>query len=285
MHGALPVPLRLHDRDQQRVRVEGIDEAMRARHDVDFFRSLDVYTNIPATHTSAWHTRDEVCDGINRWVASTALQLPTDVLRLVVGYAHEPTRLVWRLPAHATTTLILPLVGGEILVRWADAYEPHATSHVYTNDTAVPRDVEVHVVGATRWVASRGSVAHLVSVEAWGTGTRLVDGTRAFENCIQLVHVAQPPDMGSVTSTYRMFSGAHVFNQDIGAWDTSSVTTMAFMFHRAFAFNHDIGAWDTSRVTNMNSMFNSANSFDHDYISAWFTSRNKDAMLGNTIYL
>ena len=73
-----------------------------------------------------------------------------------------------------------------------------------------------------------------------------------------------------------MFCDATVFNQPMGAWNTSCVTamesTMDGMFFSAAEFNQPIGSWDTSNVLHMNSLFHKAVAFNQP-ISEWNTSR------------
>jgi surface protein len=78
-------------------------------------------------------------------------------------------------------------------------------------------------------------------------------------------------DVSSVTNMVGMFVNAAAFNQDLSSWDVSSVTGMGFMFTGAVAFDQDIGSWDVSSVANMNNMFSGADLFNQD-IGGWDVS-------------
>ena len=113
----------------------------------------------------------------------------------------------------------------------------------------------------------------LLSVEQWGT-TAWTSMANAFRGCTNMqINANASPDLTNVTSMYRMFSGATLFNSNssIGNWDTSHVTNMFAMFYNAREFNQDIGDWNTSSVTSMEDMFMIARSFNQD-ISGWDTS-------------
>ena len=78
-------------------------------------------------------------------------------------------------------------------------------------------------------------------------------------------------DTSSLLTTGGMFTGATVFNQNIGSWNVNSVLNMSDMFWDATAFNQDISSWGVSSVTDMSDMFSGATSFDQD-ISGWDVS-------------
>jgi len=65
-----------------------------------------------------------------------------------------------------------------------------------------------------------------------------------------------------------MFSGARVFDQSLGKWDTSEVRTMFGMFAGAEAFDGSVEDWDTSAVENLAEMFRGAKRFNRP-IDRW----------------
>ena len=97
--------------------------------------------------------------------------------------------------------------------------------------------------------------------------------SRSFANANQLTYVSSKdiPNANTLTDMGHMFSGAVLFNSDIGNWDTSQTQTMSYMFYGASSFNQSLSAWDTSNVTRMDYMFCYASAFNGD-ISGWDTS-------------
>ena len=102
-------------------------------------------------------------------------------------------------------------------------------------------------------------------------------------------------DTSKVFRFDSMFFNHPVFNQPLGAWDTSArgaepiskgrrrtaegggdvEVILSSMFQNAKAFDQNISAWDTSKVTNANEMFFDASSFDQD-LSGWDTQQMVD---------
>ena len=94
----------------------------------------------------------------------------------------------------------------------------------------------------------------LLSVEQWGD-IEWKTMASAFNDCVNLkINAIDFPDLSSVKTMEKMFSGALLFNQDIGLWDVSNVTNMKQMFLDAESFNQDLGSWNVSNVDNMYSM-------------------------------
>lgn len=75
-----------------------------------------------------------------------------------------------------------------------------------------------------------------------------------------------------ITSLYRMFDDATVFNQDISMWDTSHVTDMERTFDTCTNFNQPLNSWNTSNVTTMDSMFQSCDAFNQP-LNNWDVSK------------
>jgi surface protein len=111
----------------------------------------------------------------------------------------------------------------------------------------------------------------LVDVKQWGT-TAWTNMNQAFLGCSNLeVNALDTPDLDAVLNMFQMFSGATIFNQDIGSWDVSKVIDMSFMFFQATAFNQDISKWDVSKVIDMSFMFRQASAFNQN-IDSWDVS-------------
>ena len=87
-----------------------------------------------------------------------------------------------------------------------------------------------------------------------------------------------------VTSFHLVFKGREnsVFNEPIGAWDTSSVLTMSNAFSDNEDFNQYIGRWNVSNVSDMWNMFSGASSFNQP-LELWDTSgcRNMSGMFSH----
>jgi surface protein len=191
----------------------------------------------------------------------------------------------WDTNLGAGTTVTLALAGTiDAEIDWGDGtVEIVTTPGPHVHDYGVDGIYTVLVTGSVTAYSSLdngGGVsfaeeAKLISVDNWGQlGFTSMHG--AFVLCSNLVSVPTTSDgIEAVTDMSRMFNGAHVFNSDIGGWDTSSVTDMAGMFSLAFLFNSDIGSWDTSNVTDMAGMFSSTDLFNQD-IGNWETSNVTD---------
>jgi surface protein len=130
-----------------------------------------------------------------------------------------------------------------------------------------------------------GDKEKIVGINQWGIG-KWTSMFGAFYGCSHLNAeggIAEDrPDLSMVVSMYNMFSGASVFNQDIGDWDTSNVQDMGALFQGAAAFDRDIGGWKIANVTSIYAMFRNATNFNQD-LSLWDTSNisNMNAVFQN----
>ena len=129
-------------------------------------------------------------------------------------------------------------------------------------------------------INNQADKAKYTSIEQWGTSAWNPDMSYAFRGARNLTMKlgAGTPDMSAVTNMYGMFSGATLFNGDIGGWNTSAVTDMSTMFVEATSFNGDIGNWNTAKVLDMSLMFVEATSFNGD-VGGWNTSALTDMSL------
>lgn len=74
-----------------------------------------------------------------------------------------------------------------------------------------------------------------------------------------------PPN---ITTAYRMFYDATLFNQDISMWDISQLINIESMFNQASSFNQDISSWVPKNVTEALFAFSKATAFNQD-LSQW----------------
>jgi surface protein len=111
----------------------------------------------------------------------------------------------------------------------------------------------------------------LIDVAQWGA-VKWSSMVYAFGGCVNVNFSAKDkPDLTSVMDMSHMFTGAKVFNSNIGDWDVSNVNVMTDMFAAAKSFNQDISQWNTDNVKSMSGMFFEAISFNQ-YIGGWNTS-------------
>jgi surface protein len=97
-------------------------------------------------------------------------------------------------------------------------------------------------------------------------------GASAFDKMVEI-------DVSKVTTFYRTFAYAALFNQALSSWNPgialTGVTTINFssMFIGAAAFNRDLSSWGPlmARASNLEYMFAGATSFNQD-LSSWNTS-------------
>ena len=176
-----------------------------------------------------------------------------------------------------TVILPLPLPGGSLFynINWGDGqlYDSSSITHNFTSRNStnvivnVSGDISYFGIGGDSWGALGGT--YLTKVIYWNNLFKSLSG--AFNGCTNLVSVPTilPTNVDNLS---YIFQDAHIFNQYIGAWDTSGVKDMSFMFSNARLFNQGLSGWSTSSVTNMEYMFYSALRFNKP-IGSWDTSQ------------
>jgi len=171
--------------------------------------------------------------------------------------------------ADSSYNLSLPISqDGVISVDWGDGITDGSFNHTYSNSPVGQYTIQISIVSGAitqlnQNLGTVGSNLFLTSCGSFGE-IGLTNLESAFQGCNRLISVPSSlPTTSNVTYMNSMFSGASIFNQDIGSWDTSGVTLMYSMFESAIAFNRDIGNWNTSSVTNMSSMFYLASAFNN----------------------
>jgi surface protein len=106
--------------------------------------------------------------------------------------------------------------------------------------------------------------------------TGLTNIRQMFSDCIRLQSVGRMNEwnMSGITSIFSMFhminavsiNGIGVFDQNLGAWDTSNMNTIQDAFRGCALFNNggspDIQNWNVGNVTNMIGTFEIANRFN-----------------------
>ena len=99
----------------------------------------------------------------------------------------------------------------------------------------------------------------------------VVDFSFMFDNATLFDQPIGAWDTSAATDVRAMFRNAASFNQPIGDWNLAKINSTFMMFSNAAAFDQPIGAWDTSAVTDMRFMLRGAVSFNQP-VGDWNTS-------------
>ncbi|MCX5748917.1 MAG: BspA family leucine-rich repeat surface protein [Candidatus Saganbacteria bacterium] len=205
--------------------------------------------------------------------------------------------------------ITLPLYSGgtyNFTVNWGDgssetitAYDQPGVTHTYASTGVYTLEASGTIEGWSFY--NVGDKLKITNISQWGplrlgngpsndgghfdgtsnlkiTATDVLDltGTTSMINAFASSGIDTVPSMNSwdvsnVNTMRGMFSGATLFNQDIGSWHVDNVTDMSSMFTSASSFNQNIVSWDVSKVTDMSNMFCGAASFNQN-IGSWNVS-------------
>lgn len=195
----------------------------------------------------------------------------------ITGSDGEPFITTWKTTSADESITVSTNGGSDVTnynfeIDWGDGTVEQVTgddpdpSHTYAS--AGTYTVEISGTFPHFFLNDGPDAPKLQTIEQWGT-IQWKSMERAFEGAENLVtNAVDEPDLTSVTSMREMFSGAVVFNGDVGGWDVSNVTDMGGLFEKASTFNRNIGNWDVSSVTDMSFMFSMAVAFNQD-IGGW----------------
>jgi hypothetical protein len=192
-------------------------------------------------------------------------------------------------------TVVLPATTASY-IDWGDGniiQDPTSDDLTHTYDDQNQYTIQAvfdwdNSTGIGNWGETANKLSWLADVTQFGqktygdvSGSLLKSGEGAFAGFAgQSISALSELDTSNLSSTYRMFSGARLFNQDLGEKFLHDGITNAFaMLSDANVFNNggeaSIGQWNTSNVTYMRSMFDGAGLFNQD-LSDWDTSAVRD---------
>jgi Ca2+-binding RTX toxin-like protein len=192
-------------------------------------------------------------------------------------------------------TVVLPATTASY-IDWGDGniiQDPTSDDLTHTYDDQNQYTIQAvfdwdNSTGIGNWGETANKLSWLADVTQFGqktygdvSGSLLKSGRGAFAGFAgQSISALSELDTSNLSSTYRMFSGARLFNQDLGDNFLHAGINDAFsMFSDANVFNNggeaSIGQWNTSNVTYMRSMFDGAGLFNQD-LSDWDTSAVRD---------
>ncbi|KAF3980793.1 MAG: BspA family leucine-rich repeat surface protein, partial [Methylococcales symbiont of Iophon sp. n. MRB-2018] len=182
----------------------------------------------------------------------------------------------WRIPSDEFT-LTFPSEG-DYTIDWGDGTTEGITSNNPTHTYETAGDYTVTATNTiTRFHLDNNAENRekLIDIQQWGIANWTSMERAFFGASAMTISASDSPNLAEVTNMSLMFSGASVFNQDIGSWNVANVSNMGNLFFGATAFNQDIGSWNVAGVMDMSSMFNNATVFNQD-IGSWNVARVMD---------
>ena len=203
----------------------------------------------------------------------------------------NPTKLIYQVTAGTTVRLPLTTASSAgtdkpVIVDWGNGIRSPVSSwatgdFVFSNRYPAAGTYTVEICGEFAGFGDASiSQDRLRQVTQWGAAENtLTDLSFAFNNALILSDVPAVLPTG-ITTLESAFAGAAVFNDaDVKLWNTNNVVNFAGMFSGAKVFNQDIGTsspyWNTANATNMSNMFNGATVFNNgsaDTIKNWSTA-------------